>query len=45
MGGASYDLPIRINQSGVKILGGAVQGNHIHLAFEGQGWVRKTITW
>jgi hypothetical protein len=45
MGGTNYDLPLRINQVGAKIDGGDVQGNHLHVAFEGHGWVRKTIRW
>jgi hypothetical protein len=45
MGGASYDLPLRINQPGVAINGGVVQGNHLHIVFEGTGWVRKSVTW
>jgi hypothetical protein len=45
MGGTHYDLPLRINQMGIKIEGGTVRGNHVHVTFEGRGWVRKTIRW
>jgi glycogen debranching enzyme len=44
--GASYDLPLLMNRTGVSVEGGQVSGGKLHLEFPGQdsGYVRKTVT-
>jgi len=43
-GGSAYELPLRINRSGVTAEGGTISGDKVHIAFPaGSGYVRKVL--
>jgi glycogen debranching enzyme len=45
--GASYDLPVRMNRTGISVEGGRVTAGKFHLEFPNRtepGYVRKTVT-
>jgi len=43
---AKYDLPLRLNRTGISMEGARVDGGKLHLEFPGRdsGYVRKTVT-
>lgn len=45
-GGSVYLLPARVNQAGVKIVGGEVVGDGLRVSFPpGKGWQRVRVSW
>jgi len=43
--GSAYDLPVRMNKTGVSVDGGSVANGKLHLEFAaGQGYSEKTVT-